>query len=98
MLKRRTLGQNEVVLLDETIEGVLCEIVNIAGSSQGCKSSDTERILHCEYELRILLGMRVPLIEVGSCWERGWMGGGSKGQRSLWLMIKRYDSGSKDSW
>jgi len=64
MLWRRTLGKNEVVLLDETIEGVLCEIVNVAGSSQGCKSSETEGILHCGCVVSILL------IEVGCSKER----------------------------
>lgn len=73
--ERHTLGQNEVVLLDETIEGVLCEIVNVAGSSQGCEGSKTERILHCEYAEDPDMGMRVPLVEVGCCKKRGRING-----------------------
>jgi hypothetical protein len=45
---RLTLGENEVVLLDETIKGVLGKIVDVAGGSKGCQGSKTESVLHCE--------------------------------------------------
>jgi hypothetical protein len=55
---RLTLGENEVVLLDETIKGVLGKIVDVAGGSKGCQGSKTESVLHCE-RLRSLPFSRV---------------------------------------
>lgn len=48
VLLRRTLGEDEVVLLDEIVKGVLGKIVDIAGGSKGCQGSETESVLHCE--------------------------------------------------
>jgi hypothetical protein len=45
---RLTLGEDEVVLLDETIKGVLGKIVDVAGGSKGCQGGKTESVLHCE--------------------------------------------------
>jgi hypothetical protein len=47
---RLTLGENEVVLLDETIKGVLGKVVDVAGGSKGCQGSKTESVLHCVVE------------------------------------------------
>jgi len=44
---RLTLCEDEIVLLDETIKGVLGEVVDVAGSSKGCQGSETESVLHC---------------------------------------------------
>jgi hypothetical protein len=61
---RLTLGENEVVLLDETIKGVLGKVVDVAGGSKGCQGSKTESVLHCE-RIRILPFSRV----LGVCME-----------------------------
>jgi hypothetical protein len=58
---RLTLSKDEVVLLDETIKGVLGKIVNIRGGSKGCQSSKTESVLHCG-RIRSLPFSRVLLV------------------------------------
>lgn len=45
---RLTLGEDEVVVLDETVKSVLGEVVDIAGGSEGRKGGETKRVLHCE--------------------------------------------------